>query len=274
MVRMGSPVRFRRGAPPQTSSSGRVQHPACPMLGEPRTAICQRFARNQGLSSLKERGRSIPTRKILWVLCAVPSVQAGSPQPADGVNGGAPAAQPGHTTLGRQGLTQDRRGAGRLPGSMASFGWGVEAGGSSIASNRWPWAARARVPVIGSPRQGGMELCGRSRAGASKRATTPPGGVMTDTSTRRLRPSRSHRLSWRQAADLAVAQAMKTRVSSLGAAATRPTAGGPPVGDAVEPGGLLAGCGEPLGGLDRGPADQPGPCLVMGPRRTVVSDSR
>ena len=28
MVRMGSPVRFRRGAPPQTSSSGRVQHPA------------------------------------------------------------------------------------------------------------------------------------------------------------------------------------------------------------------------------------------------------
>jgi hypothetical protein len=29
MVRMGSPVRFRRGALPQTSSSGRVQHPAC-----------------------------------------------------------------------------------------------------------------------------------------------------------------------------------------------------------------------------------------------------
>ena len=29
MVRMGSPVRFRRGAPPQTSSSGRVRHPVC-----------------------------------------------------------------------------------------------------------------------------------------------------------------------------------------------------------------------------------------------------
>jgi hypothetical protein len=31
-----------------------------------------------------------------------------------------------------------------------------------------------------------------------------------------------------------------------------------PVGDAVEVGGLLAGCGEPLGGLDGSPADQPG----------------
>jgi hypothetical protein len=37
------------------------------------------------VSSLKERGRSIPTRKILWVLYAVPSVQAGSRRPADGV---------------------------------------------------------------------------------------------------------------------------------------------------------------------------------------------
>src|SRR5512132_1682708 len=53
---------------------------------------------------------------------------------------------------------------------------GLRVGGSSIASNRWPWAARARVPVIPSPRQGGMELCGRSRAGSIKRATTPPGG--------------------------------------------------------------------------------------------------
>src|SRR4029453_5157591 len=42
------------------------------------------------------------------------------------------------------------------------------------------------------------------------------------------------------------------------AAATRPTAGAAPVGDAVEPGGLLAGCGGPLGGLDGGPADQSG----------------
>jgi hypothetical protein len=44
MVRMGSPVRFRRGAPHQTSSSGRVQHPAPSMPGGLRSAVCQRFA--------------------------------------------------------------------------------------------------------------------------------------------------------------------------------------------------------------------------------------
>jgi hypothetical protein len=31
-------------------------------------------------------------RKIVSVLCAIPSIQAGSRQPADGGNGGAPAA--------------------------------------------------------------------------------------------------------------------------------------------------------------------------------------
>ena len=44
MVRMGSPVRFRRGAPPQTSSSGRIQSPACCMTGGLQIAVCQRFA--------------------------------------------------------------------------------------------------------------------------------------------------------------------------------------------------------------------------------------
>jgi hypothetical protein len=44
MVRMGSPVRFRRGAPPQTSSPGRVLYPAPCMPGEFRAAVCQRFA--------------------------------------------------------------------------------------------------------------------------------------------------------------------------------------------------------------------------------------
>ena len=42
------------------------------------------------------------------------------------------------------------------------LGMGFKVKSSSIASNRWLWAARARVPVIPSPRQGGMELCGRS----------------------------------------------------------------------------------------------------------------
>jgi hypothetical protein len=44
MVRMGSPVRFRRGAPHKTSSSGRVQHPACCMPGGLGAPVCQRFA--------------------------------------------------------------------------------------------------------------------------------------------------------------------------------------------------------------------------------------
>jgi hypothetical protein len=37
------------------------------------------------MSSLKERGRSIPAKKLVWVLWVVPSVQAGGRQPADGV---------------------------------------------------------------------------------------------------------------------------------------------------------------------------------------------
>jgi hypothetical protein len=49
-------------------------------------------------------------------------------------------------------------------------------GGSSIASNRWPWAARGSGAGHPFAAPGGMELCGRRRAGAIKRATTPPGG--------------------------------------------------------------------------------------------------
>ena len=48
---MGSPVRFRRGAPPQTSSSGRVSRPASCVLGALPTAICQRFARKHTVRS-------------------------------------------------------------------------------------------------------------------------------------------------------------------------------------------------------------------------------
>ena len=111
----------------------------------------------------------------LGVVCCS-SVEAGSRQPADGVNGGAPAAQRGRMTLGslRAEAGWQRRRDGCL--SMASFrqvvGW---------------WQLHRQQPLaVGSPRgsgaghpfaaQGGMELCGRSRAGSIKRATTPPGG--------------------------------------------------------------------------------------------------
>jgi hypothetical protein len=59
IVRMGSPVRFRRGAPPQTSRPGRVQHPACSVPRGLRTAICQRFA--SGSPTVVVRTRSEAT---------------------------------------------------------------------------------------------------------------------------------------------------------------------------------------------------------------------
>jgi hypothetical protein len=59
--------------------------------------------------------------------------------------------------------------------SMASFRWGVEAGGSSIASNRWPWAARGsgaghRLAAPGRhgavrPQPGGLNQTGDHAAG-------------------------------------------------------------------------------------------------------------
>jgi hypothetical protein len=49
-------------------------------------------------------------------------------------------------------------------------------GGSSIASNRWPWAARGSGAGHPFAAPGGMELCGRSQTSSIKRATTPPGG--------------------------------------------------------------------------------------------------
>jgi hypothetical protein len=59
MVRMGSPVRFRRGAPPQTSRPGRVQHPASSVPRGLRIAVCQRFA--SGSPTVVVRARSEAT---------------------------------------------------------------------------------------------------------------------------------------------------------------------------------------------------------------------
>src|SRR4029453_12280369 len=76
------------------------------------------------------------------------------------------------------------------------------------------------------------------------------------------------------AAHLAVTQAVIDQREQLTGGRDAADAGAAAAGDTVEVGGLLAASREPLGGLDGGPADQPGPCLVIGPRRTVVSDSR
>jgi hypothetical protein len=125
--------------------------------------------------------------------------------------------------------------------------------------------------------QGGMELCGRSRAGSINGATTPPGGVMTPTSTRPAAPE------------------------PFTSPALAPTPGSAPGHRAGRSRPGCAACG-------RRRRDQPlvprrsamrwnqaacllapgsrwvastaaqrtslGPCLVIGPRRTLVSDSR
>jgi hypothetical protein len=62
MVRMWSPVRFRRGAPPQHRSSGRVQHPASCMPGTLPTAICQRFARKHAQQSYEHGAWQLRSR--------------------------------------------------------------------------------------------------------------------------------------------------------------------------------------------------------------------
>jgi hypothetical protein len=98
----------------------------------------------------------------------------------------------------------------------------------------------------------------RSRTGSIKRATTPPGGGHdTHEHAPRLRPSRSHRLPWCQAAHLAVTQAVVDQREQLAGGGDAADAGAAPAGDAVKVDGLLAACREPLGGLDGGPADQP-----------------
>jgi len=117
-----------------------------------------------------------PCREMVWALCGVLSVVAGSRQPADGVRVERPQRSEDERPWDRQGLTQDEAKRERLPGSMASFQAdvaGVAAPSPATAGRGQP---EARVPVIPSPRQGGMELCGRSRAGSIKWATTPPGG--------------------------------------------------------------------------------------------------
>jgi hypothetical protein len=140
------------------------------------------------MSSLKERGRSIPVKKIVWVLCAVPSVQVGSRQPADRVRVERPQRSEDERPWDRQGLMQDGSGGGSgclVDGLLRA---GIEVGGSSIASDRWRWAARVRVPVIPSPRQAAWSCAAAAGRAQSSGRPRRWAGVMTDTSTRRAAP--------------------------------------------------------------------------------------
>ena len=140
------------------------------------------------LSSLKERGRSIPTKKIVSVLCADLSVQAGSRQPADGVRVERPQHSEDERPWGRQGLTQDGGEEGAVAGVAGPPSGGRSRGGSSIASHRWPWAARARVPVIPPPRRAAWSCAAAAGRAQSNGRPRRQAGVMTHTSTRPAAP--------------------------------------------------------------------------------------
>ena len=127
MVRMGSPVRFRRGAPPQTSSSGRVQRPTCraaksrgPRLPEslPVRMVCS------GPECLACRGHSrespAPVDLTLEVVTAAVAGgrvhRGGSADPVRVVTGGLVAvAEPSFL---RQRMTH--AGRGRAPGQATA----------------------------------------------------------------------------------------------------------------------------------------------------------
>ena len=209
--------------------------------------------------------------------CAVSSLSAGGRQPADGVKGWSARSVARTNDLGaRQGLTQDaeqRNGGGSRDLLRRGSGGQGAAPSPATAGQGSP---RARVPVIPSPRQGGMELCGRSRRAQSNGRPRRQAGVMTHTSTRRAAPEpfTLPLPTPRPGSALAVAQAVVDQGQQPAGGSDAADAGAAPVGDAVEVGGLLAGPGQPLGGLTAAQRTSRGPCLVMGPRRTVVSDSR
>jgi hypothetical protein len=58
-------------------------------------------------------------------------------------------------------------------GGLHGDGDGTQLGHLQVPNEFGGGSAGARVPVIPSPRRGGMEWCGRSQAGSIKRATSP-----------------------------------------------------------------------------------------------------
>jgi hypothetical protein len=145
-------------------------------------------------STIANRSRSTISRTVpLYVIPEGAGTVNGSCGEAVGVSsssfvvGGRPSARrrgqrwsarsADERPWGRQGLTQDgERSNGEWePGSA----WCGFSRVREQLHRQQPLAVgspRLGVPVIPSPRQGGMELCGRSRAGSIKRATTPPSG--------------------------------------------------------------------------------------------------
>ena len=119
------------------------------------------------VSSLKERGRSTGLVERSLVV-------GGGRGPADGARVQRPQRSEDEQPWGPSRLTQDRQPGTGVGQDLLAVVQGQRAAPSPATAGRGQ--PEARVPVIPSPRQGGMELCGRSRAGSIKWATTPPGG--------------------------------------------------------------------------------------------------
>jgi hypothetical protein len=132
-----------------------------------RNSSSRRGCRGYCVSSLKERGRSIPAKKIVSVLCAVPSVQAGSRQPAGGVRVERPQRSEDERPWDRQGLTQDASGGGKRSPELLSL---LQVDGQGR------WQLHCQQPLaVGSPRFG----CRSSlrRAGRHGAVRPQPGGL-------------------------------------------------------------------------------------------------
>jgi hypothetical protein len=97
MVRLGSPVRFRRGAPPQTSSSGRIRCPACRLPESGWTPFA----------------RGLPARFVRLSrggICGCgAAIMGDQPWPATGLAAGGAPGEPHHSSAGADdhGVPQD-----------------------------------------------------------------------------------------------------------------------------------------------------------------------
>ena len=152
-----------------------------------------------------------------------------------------------------------------------------------VLQRRWPRLVdrpRVGLSVIPSPRWAAWSAATGSRwAGSIRGATTPVTGghdlprPAPTTSRARLMPPRCSRRCRPGGGCVRRAARRRPARSARRAAATtpmlRPRRAPTCSRTAPEPGVR----GHPLHGLDRGPAHQPAPCLVIRPRCTVVSDS-
>ena len=141
MVRMGSAVRFRRGAPPQTSRPGRVHHPAC----------------------------CVPLRRSTPFARDLPENHAACPQSTRGVarlvRASSSARRPGARRSGAPGL---RRRCGQ-----PSRRWCAGSGRRSRCPRCWPVRRVASWPITSSITRAGMPASSSQVAKVWRKSCAP-----------------------------------------------------------------------------------------------------